>query len=227
MTSPTIAARVLEELRRSGLPLDDDELPRRLSVRPRQTINQVCRRLERSGHLRRCAGPEGKIVNDVRPSSAAQSPRASPAIAVRGREAGLLAAADAPSPGSGQAWPGRPVTLADLRQVGFRHLELWMVTMGRLPGSGGARGGQRYGRPRHAGETRQRVSILIAEQLRSGRAWYGTGFARFPQRRSAPRKNGSSPAGTCARRAGISAYRKGTRKSASASRISGLAWAWR
>jgi hypothetical protein len=39
-----------------------------------------------------------------------------------------------------------------------------MVTKARLPG-GGARGGQRYGRPRHAGATRQRVNILIAEQL--------------------------------------------------------------
>jgi hypothetical protein len=45
---------------------------------------------------------------------------------------------------------------------------LWMVTKGRLPG-GGARGGQRYGRPRHAGATRRRVNILIAEQLRAGR----------------------------------------------------------
>lgn len=46
---------------------------------------------------------------------------------------------------------------------------LWMVTKGRLPDGGGARGGQRYGRPRHAGVTRQRVNILIAEQLRAGR----------------------------------------------------------
>jgi hypothetical protein len=46
---------------------------------------------------------------------------------------------------------------------------LWMVTKGRLPDGGGARGGQRYGRPRHAGVTRQRVNVLIAEQLRAGR----------------------------------------------------------
>jgi hypothetical protein len=46
---------------------------------------------------------------------------------------------------------------------------LWMVTKGRLPGGGGARGGQRYGRPRHAGVTRQRVNVLIAAQLRAGR----------------------------------------------------------
>jgi len=124
MTSLTIAARVLEELRRSDRPLDDDELARRLSVRPRQTINQVCRRLERSGHLRRYTGPEGKIVNDVRPSSAAQSTLTMPAIAVRGRDAGLPVAVSASSPGSGPPWPGHPVTLADLRQAGFRHLEL-------------------------------------------------------------------------------------------------------
>ena len=34
---------------------------------------------------------------------------------------------------------------------------LWMVTKGRLPRNGGARGPQRYGRWKHAGETRARV----------------------------------------------------------------------
>ena len=45
---------------------------------------------------------------------------------------------------------------------------LWMVTKGRLPDGQGARGGQRYGRLRHAGATRQRGSVLIAEQVRAG-----------------------------------------------------------
>ena len=40
---------------------------------------------------------------------------------------------------------------------------LWMVTNGHLPGGAGARGGQRYGRPKHAGVARQRVNVLIAE----------------------------------------------------------------
>jgi hypothetical protein len=62
----TIASRVLEELRRRGVAVDDDELARRLGVSPRQTINQVCRRLERAGRLRRYVGPGGKIVNDLR-----------------------------------------------------------------------------------------------------------------------------------------------------------------
>jgi hypothetical protein len=46
--------------------------------------------------------------------------------------------------------------------------ELWMVTKGRLP-TGGARPGQRYGRPMYAGVTRQRVNGLIGEQLVLGR----------------------------------------------------------
>lgn len=46
---------------------------------------------------------------------------------------------------------------------------LWMVTKGRLPRSGGARPGQRYGRPKYAGITRQRVNVLIAAELDAGR----------------------------------------------------------
>jgi hypothetical protein len=45
---------------------------------------------------------------------------------------------------------------------------LWMVTKGFLPRGGGARGGQRYGRPIHAGTTRQRVNVHIAEAIREG-----------------------------------------------------------
>lgn len=66
MTEPTVAVRVLEELRRCQVALDDDQLADRLGVSPRQTINQVCRRLERAGRLRRSVGPAGKIVNDLR-----------------------------------------------------------------------------------------------------------------------------------------------------------------
>jgi hypothetical protein len=44
---------------------------------------------------------------------------------------------------------------------------LWMVTKGQLPG-GIARGGQRYGRPRHAGTTRQRVNAEVARLAVNG-----------------------------------------------------------
>ena len=57
---------------------------------------------------------------------------------------------------------------ADLRvlYVGLTE-ELWMITKGRLP-AGGARPGQRYGRPRYAGVTRQRINSLIAGRLARG-----------------------------------------------------------
>lgn len=44
---------------------------------------------------------------------------------------------------------------------------LWMVAKGQLPG-GIARGGQRYGRPRHAGTTRQRVNAEVARLASHG-----------------------------------------------------------
>lgn len=129
MARLTIAGRVLEELRRSSRPLDDDERADRLGVRPRQTINQVCRRLERSGHLRRYAGPEGKIVNDVRRSSSAQPPLIVPVTAAPGGDTGRPDAADGVSPGSGPAWPGHPVTATDLYQAGFRPLGLRVTSL--------------------------------------------------------------------------------------------------
>ena len=50
-----------------------------------------------------------------------------------------------------------------------RTAHLWMVTLGRLPRSGGARPGQRYGRPLYAGSTRKRVNILVAAELAARR----------------------------------------------------------
>jgi hypothetical protein len=48
-----------------------------------------------------------------------------------------------------------------------RTSHLWMTTKGRLP-NGQARGGQRYGRPRHAGITRQRINHELATSRSSG-----------------------------------------------------------
>jgi hypothetical protein len=61
--SETWATRTVEALRLSSLPLDDDELARRLGASQRQTINQTCRRLQAIGVLTRYQGPDGKIVN--------------------------------------------------------------------------------------------------------------------------------------------------------------------
>ena len=45
--------------------LDDDAIAQALSITPRQTVNQVCRRLEKSGLLLRKQGLAGKIVNEL------------------------------------------------------------------------------------------------------------------------------------------------------------------
>lgn len=53
---------------------------------------------------------------------------------------------------------------------------LWMVTKGRLP-SGLSRPGQRYGRPKYAGDTRQRINVLIRAEVAQGycvRHWVRT-----------------------------------------------------
>lgn len=57
--------KVLDLLAISGQPLDDDQITRRAGITPRQTVNQICRRLEQEGLIRRLDGPDGKIVNEL------------------------------------------------------------------------------------------------------------------------------------------------------------------
>jgi len=57
--------RILAELRIASRPLDDDELARRTGISPRQTVNGICRDLEKAGVLRRRSGPDGKLVNEL------------------------------------------------------------------------------------------------------------------------------------------------------------------
>ena len=58
--------------------LDDDKLAYQASIQPRQQVNQICRRLEAQGLLRRTPGPDGKIVNELisnaMPAEATQPP---------------------------------------------------------------------------------------------------------------------------------------------------------
>ena len=65
--------KVLSTLRLSTSPLDDDELARRAGVSPRQQVNQICRGLVQEGLLTRVSGPDGKIVNALRGTDAAQA----------------------------------------------------------------------------------------------------------------------------------------------------------
>jgi len=58
-------SRILEELRRSSRPLDDDQLSLRTRVLPRQQVNQICRGLAQAGVIRRYRGADQKIVNEI------------------------------------------------------------------------------------------------------------------------------------------------------------------
>jgi hypothetical protein len=56
---------VLETLRGSSRPLDDDELSARTGIHPRQQVNRICRALERAGVIRRSLGSDRKLVNEL------------------------------------------------------------------------------------------------------------------------------------------------------------------
>jgi hypothetical protein len=63
------------------------------------------------------------------------------------------------------------VAVGDRQHVTYvgRTGHLWMVTKGLLPRGGGSRPGQRYGRPKYAGVTRQRMNILVSAERALGR----------------------------------------------------------
>jgi len=56
--------RIIEAMRVSSSPLDDDQLAERAGISPRQGVNQICRELERAGLARRRPGAAGKVVNE-------------------------------------------------------------------------------------------------------------------------------------------------------------------
>jgi hypothetical protein len=62
LTGASNAQRILDLLARRSA-LDDDKISTILNITPRQQVNQICRRLERDGLVRREYGPRGKIVN--------------------------------------------------------------------------------------------------------------------------------------------------------------------
>jgi hypothetical protein len=64
MTGGTHAHRIIELLTRTP-GLNDDEIAKVLGIEPRQTVNQICRRLAAIGQLRRERAPSGKIVNVI------------------------------------------------------------------------------------------------------------------------------------------------------------------
>jgi len=51
---------------------DDDEIARLLKIEPRQTVNQICRKLRDKGRIERKPGAEGKIENYIIGSNSAE-----------------------------------------------------------------------------------------------------------------------------------------------------------
>jgi hypothetical protein len=85
--------RIIEAMRVSSSPLDDDQLADRVGISPRQSVNKICRELERAGMVRRRPGPDGKIVNEWLGNHDRQ-PDSSPRPSASGlTQTGLLAAA--------------------------------------------------------------------------------------------------------------------------------------
>ena len=64
MLAGTKSDRILETLRRSSQPLDDDQLSERAEIGSWQQVNRICRQLEQFGRIRRLVGPDQRIVNE-------------------------------------------------------------------------------------------------------------------------------------------------------------------
>ena len=78
----THTERIIELLARSPS-LNDDEIAKKLRIEPRQTVNQICRRLDSHGVLERSTGSAGKIINTLTgtPTTSGRKPAPSPAPA--------------------------------------------------------------------------------------------------------------------------------------------------
>jgi hypothetical protein len=63
MLAGTSSDRILDALRRSAHPLDDDQLSAQAEIGSWQQVNRICRTLERYGRIRRIVGPDQRIVN--------------------------------------------------------------------------------------------------------------------------------------------------------------------
>lgn len=67
---------------------------------------------------------------------------------------------DVPQSAGNYAFTIRTDTELRVTYVGLTE-HLWMVTRGLLPAGGGARPGQRYGKPKYSGATRKRINYLV------------------------------------------------------------------
>lgn len=98
----TSTERILVALRQRG-PLTDTQLREMTGVEPHQQVNQICRRLEAEGVLRRSVGSSGRIVNTLTGSEdvVSQAPsraRPTPDLRLHSRSATHTARATSTAP---------------------------------------------------------------------------------------------------------------------------------
>lgn len=116
--------RIIEAIRISSRPLDDDQLADRTGI-SRQSVNQICRELERAEMVRRRPGPDGKIVNewlgnrDRQPGSVQRTPGAGVSSAIVTEAAAIQAGHELP-PGSSREQRDAERVMLDLvsQQIG-------------------------------------------------------------------------------------------------------------
>lgn len=84
MARQTNAERIVVLLRRHP-GLNDDEISDWTEIRPRQQVNQICRRLESRNLLNRSVGAQGKIVNVLVGTPSPKAPQADPSPSGRNR----------------------------------------------------------------------------------------------------------------------------------------------
>ncbi len=106
MLAGTKSDRILEVLRRSSQPLDDDQLSARAEIGSWQQVNRICRQLEQFGRIRRIVGPDQRIVNEFVAPSLAGVNLETPEPAVLGA---VLGTTDPTVLGSLEVMPGAAV----------------------------------------------------------------------------------------------------------------------
>jgi hypothetical protein len=116
--------RVVAAIRISSRPLDDDQIAARTGISPRQTVNQICRALERAGMVVRRPGPDNKIVNewlgDQDPGPRSNPGPASGAVSGTGALAGVDATLNAGVVPAGNSIEQRSAERAMLNLLGVQ-----------------------------------------------------------------------------------------------------------
>jgi hypothetical protein len=107
--------RIIEAMRVSSRPLDDDQLADRTGISPRQSVNQICRELQRAGMVRRRPGLDGKIVNEWLGNHDRQPDRAPRTSGAPVSQTAVLSDATASQPG--QLPPGSSREQRDAERV--------------------------------------------------------------------------------------------------------------